>query len=85
MKPGCTVTAFYEADYAGAFMDFMGPITVANNVFGYQFSTSYECSSFGWGSWKSRCQQSMIDCMPTDSYETVLWCDNTEGVAEVGN
>ena len=42
------------------------------------------CWDWGWGSWKCRCQMSMPDCTPTDSYDTILVCDNVNGVEDLG-
>ena len=42
------------------------------------------CWDWGWGSYKCRCQQSMPDCTPVDGWDTVLVCDNLNGVEDLG-
>ena len=42
------------------------------------------CWDWGWGSYKCRCQMTMPDCVPTDFYDTVLECDNVNGVEDLG-
>ena len=42
------------------------------------------CWDWGWGSYKCRCQMTMPDCTPTDFYDTVLVCDNVNGVEDLG-
>ncbi len=86
VKPGCVLTAFSEAEYTGDYRDFAGPLIEPNNLFGQDYGSAAEtgCSPWAWGSWKCRCEQEMIDCVPTDDYEAVLWCDNTEGIVDQG-
>ena len=42
------------------------------------------CWDWGWGSFKCRCTMSMPDCTPTDSYVTILECDNVNGAEDLG-
>ena len=42
------------------------------------------CWDWGWGSWKCRCQMSMPDCTPVDGWDTILVCDNVNGVEDLG-
>ena len=42
------------------------------------------CWDWGWGSFKCRCQMSMPDCTPVDGWDTILVCDNVNGVEDLG-
>lgn len=81
IKPGCTVTAWMEANYEGAYMEYDGTLLVTENTFGHHFDGSSGCSSYGWGSFKCRCQQEMLDCVPVDGWQTILVCDNIGGTS----
>ena len=66
--------------------DFYGTVVVPNNVFGHHYDDDpgSGCSDYAFGSLKCRCQQEMIDCVPVDGYETILVCDNTDGIVDTG-
>ena len=54
------VTAWMEANYEGAYMEYDGTLLVTDNAFGHHFDGSSGCSSYGWGSFKCRCRQEML-------------------------
>ena len=62
VKPGCTLTAWDNANYEGNFRDFEGTLLESDNTFG-QDNLDPVCvsnSQYGFGSWKCRCQQKML-------------------------
>merc|ERR1711860_44798 len=84
VKPGCQLFMYPEANYKGK----VNPDTIHggagvqfyNNEFGGENIAS--CGRII-GSYKCRCQQTPVTCIPTDGYEVVMWCDNTAGNASV--
>ena len=65
-----------------AYRELPGLVLNPKNEFG--FDNIEGCWEWGWGSFKCRCQQSMPDCTPVDGWDTVLVCDNVNGVADLG-
>jgi len=78
VKPGCTVTWWKNEDYhSDDWAEVPGLVLNPKNKSGKDDVNG--CWEWGWGSFKCRCQQKMPDCTPTDSYDTILTCDNTGG------
>jgi len=75
VKPGCDLYMFWDYNFEGSSNIVSGPAEVYENTWGnwgYPGARSLKC----------RCRQKKIDCEPSDGYEMVLYCDNTDGLAE---
>jgi len=83
VKPGCTLTFWEETRFEGDFRDFYDGLE-PNNDWGYYWSDppTEGCANYGIGSFKCRCQQKMLDCVPEDGWSTILICDNTDGIVD---
>jgi len=80
VKPGCTLTVWEYENYEGEYREFDGTLIEPNNNWGRYINPPLDgCSYYLWGSWKCRCQQKMLDCVPEDGWSTILLCDNTDG------
>jgi len=67
----------YESDYGEL------PGLVLNPKMEFGKDDLEWCWNWGWGSFKCRCQQSMPDCTPVDGWDTILVCDNVNGVEDL--
>jgi hypothetical protein len=63
-----------DVDYRGDYTILEGP-AVFPNLEG-PWGGQSDCAS-GWASIKCRCDMEPLDCVPEDSYSTVIQCDNT--------
>jgi len=83
VKPGCTLTVWEDQNWEGEYREFDGTYLEPNNDWGYYFGPNDAgCAHYGWHSWKCRCQQKMLDCVPEDGWSTILVCDNTDGIVD---
>merc|ERR1712079_131297 len=79
VKPGCTAYLFKDYHFTGESLVVQGPNATYNNKWGIEGENPQYPN--GPKSFKCRCLQKPVDCKPIDDYDTILLCDNTQGVA----
>jgi len=84
VKPGCTLTVWEKNLFNGEFREFDGTLLEPNNNWGiYDSIPNIDgCAYYYWNSFKCRCQQKMLDCVPEDGWSTILECDNVDGIVD---
>jgi len=77
VKAGCTLYMYYDNDFGGEVLE-MGTGTAAVNEYDNTWGRdgAADCAP-GPGSYKCRCVQQPVTCVPEDGYTVVLTCDNT--------